>query len=319
MYGPDALASQLQYPMPTEAAVETLPAEIIDDILKYFHDDRWKAPFHVNCEAKPSLRACTLVCRRWRELAQAHLYRGVYYSFMEDDNDGGRATAGIPGSRWCAYPNGNICRPVKTLAMFLAFLARSPRIASYIYHLVLDAHAHSDTTHHWMYTENHGVCVSILSKVVHILPHLKDLYLRDVLVRPSLDFVSPSDRPSESLRQLHIICDGSFHHSVDISCILSCFRRIGTLRLVFPGLTRTVAGTVTDCEVTNVLLDANDHRIDTLIETLYGSLRTDSVRGMTVIGVTVWRYQSLIDKLSPGLEELTYHFPSRLLWDYDRK
>lgn len=302
---------------PTPATVEMVPVEIIDDILQYLHDHTWKTPFRRNYEVKPSLRACSLVCKGWRTLAQAHLFHDVLYSFTEDDDDGGRPTVEIPGSRWIAYEDVDYIRPRKTLEMLHGFLTSSPRLASSIRRLVLDAHAHANPRQHWMYTSEQGVHFSALYDLMRTMPQLQELSTRNVIVLPSPDLIPPPSRPS--LRRLHVIYDAILRQPVDIPCILDCFHSVENFHLTFSGLEPIGAGRPVDSIVTNVFMDAYEGRIPVLIEALLQCLRRDAVRRVTASSTSVWLYQPLIDTVAPTLETLTYEFPRHPMRAYDCK
>lgn len=295
-----------------------LPVEIFDEIFKHLHDDNWKVPFRTDCDAKPSLVACTLVCRGWRMLAQAHLFRNVYYSFMEVSDDDLYPAVEIPGCRWREYQDVNLCQPRKTLAMLHGFLTSSPRIASSIQRLVLDAHNLSTQAKRPLYTEVDGVYVSDLYDLLQDMPRLQDLCLRNVIVLPSSGFAKLSSARS-SLRLLHIICDAVWNYATDISLVLSCFQRVDSLRLAyaFAALARVAASRTVDSKVSDVSMDIDENQICAFVRVLPQWLRYDTIRRLTVSGDPVRTYRPFINELGSNLEELTYQFPRHVLWEWD--
>lgn len=292
----------------TRATIGMLPAEIIDDILGYLHVYRWRRYDTGN----PTLRACTLVCKDWRMLAQTHLFRKVYYSFTEDNDDNGvveRTTVENRGDSWKPYYERDNYRPSRTLAMLHGFLASSPGIASSIQRLMLDGYAPANPT------QDPGEHLSSLYKLYYDLlrhvPQLQELCMRNVSVFPPqpTSFTPPPNPPS--LRRLRLIYDSNARHATDLSCIIGCFGSIDNLHLSYISPEPMTASSTLGTHVTNAFVDAHEDGIPAVVEGLLQCLRHDAVRALVVSGTdtSMQLYQPLIDQLAPNLEELTYEFP----------
>lgn len=183
--------------------INRLPLEIHDAIIGQLRGNKDQVNGWSNV-AKKDLWACSLVCRTWKFITQAYLFRDIGYTF-------------------CQAPRAR--SPIQKLQ---SFLQENTRLAEYIQSLRL-SHSIAIAMDH-----EDAIDIGLLRDVLQLLPHLREVSLNAMTIDRETKYVLPPTRPS--VAHVHIEYDDFFLLDrpgvlPDIPAILACFDEIHTVTL----------------------------------------------------------------------------------------
>ncbi|GJE85007.1 hypothetical protein PsYK624_010840 [Phanerochaete sordida] len=288
-----------------------LPVELIDLCLRFLREERREEEADQGSNAIQDLKSSSLVSRQWRPLAQAHIFRSIYYLFTAIPRD-------IDNNEMMNFPVFSL--PMN-LGLFFAFVYRHPAIASYIHTLSLRSDSLLCDRQRYPESEDgrapeHNVYHGLLHEILTRLPQLRTLSLYNVLVYGA---IIPEKRPS--LQDLLLWFNGIYEamYTVgDLRDLFATFSRIDTVSMInlqphgfhLSAPEEDMSPAPHRVEIRHLkLVDLEVHTPALLARALSLGVHVDKVRCLSLENFTVWGKhdpQAIIDVLSPGLYELRF-------------
>lgn len=189
----------------------TLPGELIDEIMSNLHPDPG--------ETKSALRACTVVSRAWRPLAQAHLFRHIYLTLRA-----------LPlgeqlNNTLCLHSSEEYAQDKpRTLNAFVEFLRQHAHHGASIRQLQLYQGLYRGAS-----LEDCRFSAVLFTSLLQLIPNVRQLYLCAITLHPPGGPALPIHRPS--LTRLELSYPGTTPTIPDLDVLLRCFERVAELTL----------------------------------------------------------------------------------------
>ncbi|EKM51704.1 uncharacterized protein PHACADRAFT_262004 [Phanerochaete carnosa HHB-10118-sp] len=306
-----------------------LPNELLHQIAEHLHPPDWHDLEGRN--TMHGLQSFSLICRRSRDVGQAHVFRDIVFSFrcaIEDER--WLAEDGTTLPEWDHRGENEPGSPYRTLAIFCTFMREYPSLGQAIRRLKLIAYPrgplitnHDSGPRPSNLGDDSSTEALLLHQLIALTPLLEELELKDMLITSTTEYWETLSGPLPALRRLDIDYLKRTDSQGHVGDILGCFSTIGNVRVrnlprlhewpddIAPPNMRIASFTCLD----------EGSEVEVLLDYVYDSPSVETLRelytGFSPSAFPV--YDELLSLVRPNLEciGITVSQPGVLRADYD--